>query len=458
MRNNKIYGWDTVFRFTIRQTVKSKSYIVSTLLLAVMCFLVIIFGVQSENGNLEQDILNVDIAHIYVSDDTGLTGGDLSDQLKAQNESYKKTKVTIWSSKDDAQKDFQKMDDCADSVLIDVKYEDSAYNVQVIRTSESNIGDMNAGMFESDLYDVLTKNLYDTAQINEDQINFITSENEVKLTTIENGQTVKEQSDQTNNFMANSEMGIVIFMVMVVVLAIGGESASSSMINEKASKAIEFVLTSVRPLALIWGKVAACVVTQVMQIVVFLISGVAATYLYTNVIAENVTTAEIIADFGADKIVDNISAVRVLMAILILVGGIVFYISLAALIGSTVSKMEELSHANMIYSFILIIGAYSAMILAMTDLEQGSSLQSFLLIFPLSSPFLLPVFIISGDCSILLGIVSIIVMIICILLLMLLVAKVFETVILYNGSKVSLKMLMEFAGIKKKNAPAGRSE
>lgn len=250
--------------------------------------------------------------------------------------------------------------------------------------------------------------------------------------------------------MSNTTIGTVILMFMVFILAMGGENASTAMITEKGSRVIEYVLTSVRPNALIVGKIMASVASQFLQIALMIGACAVTVFGISHYGNSSTSVGNMLDDMGMGVVVDNMSATNVIIALLVMIAGIILYVIIAALIGSTASKMEELSQTNMIYSVILIVGVYTAMILTLGDYEKGSFIQKFVLAFPLSSPFVMPSFLVAGDCTVTSGIVSLVILLIAIILMILLVAKVFESVILYTGSKVTFSKLLEMAGIKKK--------
>lgn len=450
-------GWEKVFSFSFIQTVKSKSFIVSTLLMFVIMAggtaYMTLSGADDSMGGAGMDVVNISKAYVY--DEMGITDNKLKDALLGKSKVYEESKfVYITENIDDVNEKLESFEDADDSVMIHLFSEDNMIKADVIRTKDSNINDMNAGLFEDDLYDVVGQMLYTTAGITEEQIEFLSDEVKTKVTKVDKESKAEENKEQTDNFMAGSAAGMALFMIVLIVLAMGGENASSSMVIEKGSKVIEYILTSVRPLAFITGKVMASVAALLTQIVV-IVAGVAASVLFiTNGTSKDIQVSDIVESVGISKMADNINALNLTLAIAVMIAGIVFYILIAALIGSTASKMEELGQKNVFYSMLLIVGAYTAMVLTMTNFEEGSMAQNFILAFPLSSPFVAPTFLVSGDCSIAVGVVSLICELVAVGLMILLVAKTFESVIMYTGSKMTMKAFLEIAGIKKTDKKA----
>lgn len=449
--SSKIRGWQDVFVFTLKQTVKSKSFIVSMIIMAVMFFAMVPI-MSGGKGGIAGDMTTVEIDKIYYCDETSLIGDKLGDSLVKCSEDYEDTKFEKIADKDS----FVKCDDCDDSVLVMISTEDGIINMEVVRSENSNVGDMDAGLFSEDLESVTRDTLAQAANITEEQLNFITSENVIKSGKVIGGKLIDDEEDDDsgmgNNFISTSALGMMIFMMTTFILAMGGEAASTSMITEKGSRAIEYVLTSIKPMALITGKLLACVVTQFIQVCMVLLCGGISVFVFTQTPAKMTTTKELINSIGVGNIADEINAARIALALLIFACGIIFYLMIACLVGSTASRMEELTQTNMVYSIILVIGAYMAMFFMMSNSGADSVVGKVFLAFPLSAPFMTPVFVVTGKCAVATAAVSLGVMMVAIAILILFVSRVFESVIMYNGSKVTFAKMLEFAGLKKPTA------
>ena len=452
MKRSRISGWDKVFSFSLKQILKSKAYIIGTIIMILVAVGSVALSGE-ENGMFSEtgELMSTGVKKMYLCDETNILGDSLKDDLSDINEDYREIDISIIETESDKVRDvFSEKEDSDDSILIHFYQDEESYILDVVRTEESGISDMHAGIFGEEMHEAVYNNICKSVGIKEEQLEFISSEVATKTMVIE-GSSLND-SEVKDGFLMSSSIGMVIFMVMVFILAIAGENASSSMVIEKGTRVIEYVLTSVRPMAIIVGKVLSVIASQLLQLGLMLLGGVGALYVMREMSGSDAGVREIAESYGMGAIVDNFSASRLIVALLIIVGGIIFYVTIAALIGSTVSKMEELTQTQMVYSFILVVGAYSSMILSMVNLGEDNFLQNFLLAFPLSSPFITPMYLLMGDCSIIIGIISVVAMAVAILLVVLLVSKVFEAVIMYNGSKVSFKMLMEFAGLRgKKN-------
>jgi ABC-2 type transport system permease protein len=126
--------------------------------------------------------------------------------------------------------------------------------------------------------------------------------------------------------------------------------------------------------------------------------------------------------------------------------GFIFYATLAGLAGATVSKIEELQEGLTLFTLTSLVGVYIGLGAANVLMGPGeNAYTNFALLFPLSSPFILPGAILVGKVSYLMIAIALVLQIIFIMLLFKFVAKVFETLILHNGNTIKLKELIKLS-------------
>ena len=70
---------------------------------------------------------------------------------------------------------------------------------------------------------------------------------------------------------------------------------------------------------------------------------------------------------------------------------------------------------------------------------------TFALIFPISSAFLLPAALLIGKANVITAVIAIVVLLLSIALMFQFVAKVYETLILHNGSRIKMKEVIAMA-------------
>ena len=162
-KRSKIDGWDKVFSFAFTQNIKSKSYILSTLIMIVVLVAGIIYTATSKTDIMDANsMLTVDLDKAYLYNETSLKNIKLDKRLCDISKNYDKTKVEeISSMGDDIENDFEKFDDCDDSILVHLYQKNEGYTVDIFRTSDSNVSDFNTSLFADDVKKCVTTGLYD---------------------------------------------------------------------------------------------------------------------------------------------------------------------------------------------------------------------------------------------------------------------------------------------------------
>lgn len=156
------------------------------------------------------------------------------------------------------------------------------------------------------------------------------------------GETQKLGVDQMQNFFYTYVMIFALYMVILLY----GQMVATGVAGEKGSRSMELLVTSVKPVPMMFGKViAACIAGFVQLACVFgsslLFYGLNKPYWQGNVIIAS------IFDMPPDL---------VLYMLLFFVLGFFIYAFLYGAVGSTVSKTEEVGTASMPITLLFVAG------------------------------------------------------------------------------------------------------
>ena len=142
----------------------------------------------------------------------------------------------------------------------------------------------------------------------------------------------------------------------------------------------------------------------------------------------------------------NLNLVNILLCFVLVILGLIFYATLAGLAGATVSKLEEINEGLTLFTLVAMVGAYVGLGAANTMMASSDNAYViFSLLFPLSSPFLMPGAILVGKASLAMAGLAIVLQLVFIMLLFRFVAKVYETLVLHNGNKIKVKDLVKLS-------------
>ena len=136
----------------------------------------------------------------------------------------------------------------------------------------------------------------------------------------------------------------------------------------------------------------------------------------------------------------------IVVALLLLIGGVIFYGFIGGIAGATVSKVEEMAEGMKLYTFTMLIGAYLPMfmmIMSQTGAGDWGIVTNIIYLLPLTSVFIVPAYILIGKVTLVTGLISLAIMVVGVLLMLVIVSHIFEHLIYYNGSPLKLKDLIK---------------
>ncbi len=177
--------------------------------------------------------------------------------------------------------------------------------------------------------------------------------------------------DQMQNFFYTYIMIFALYMVILLY----GQMVAMSVATEKSSRAMELLITSAKPINMMFGKVlAACMAGLVQLVAIF---GSALVFYNVNK-----------SYWGDNGIIDSIFNIPpelfVYMLVFFLLGFLI-YAFLYGAISSTVSKLEDINTAVQPVTFLFIIG-FMVVIFSMTSGSVDNVLMTVCSYIPFTSP------------------------------------------------------------------------
>lgn len=224
-------------------------------------------------------------------------------------------------------------------------------------------------------------------------------------------------------------------MLMYFFVLIYGQGVANSVVMEKSSKLIETFLVSVRPTAMILGKLLAITAAGIMQLLTWAaslaISFAAGTFIVKSMNPQ--TDMFIIKGFEMLKgLLDGLlSPLNVVLAILLVVAGLLMYCSLAGIGGALASKTEDLSSANVIFTLILVASFLGA--LAGGGLDPSSQAAPLLDWIPFTAVMITPGKVLMGSLPLWKTAACLAITLLTALLAACAAGKVYRALVLYKG-------------------------
>jgi ABC-2 type transport system permease protein len=440
MKKGNLTGWKDVFNFTLIQTVKSKAFIISYVVVLVLAMASMpIMRMITSRGSADVNGPSP-VKKIYVNNETNLPNMDFNGLLKDERMSH----ITFVTLKEDYDVVAARIENTEkEAIILTLLENEGTYSLNFIKASSGPVKENSMQLLSDIISPEFEAFKMKFLGIKDEQLAMIHAEVNTTVSMADvNGVIIIEEDTSISNSEYWFIYGILFIVMMVNVLA--STQIASSIVTEKSTRVIEYLLTSVKPLAIMVGKI-----TAMLTAVLFQMISLVSILVISNKISEALSSGEVesvLSQYLPKDIFQNLNIINIMFCLILIVLGMIFYATLAGLAGATVSRIEELSDGLTLFTFTNIIGSYigiGAAIILMSKGINGFVIFSFL--FPLSSPFILPGAILIGKASLPIAAVSIVLQVIFIMLLFKFVAKVYETLILHNGNKIKIKDLIKLS-------------
>lgn len=446
---NELRGFGKVFSFTFVQAIKGKAIIVSTLMLVILS--ASMFPLMKKFSQTD----TTDVETVVFFNETDYSFSDLEACMK-EIPGYEKVKLSPANqTKEEAIKEFESGKDTKKKVLLLVSMEDGQFNLEFIKNKDSGISETGIEMFSEKVMGAFQTALALENGVSKEQLSYLQSTVETEIKYInEVMKETEENSDETGKerlILSATEYNIffVLLFLSMMFIMLSGESIATSIVTEKSTRVIEYLMISVRPMAIIVGKILAMLLVMLMQIgVSVLVAGV------SSVVFGNEGDSSMTQMIGnvAPSLGENLNLLSVFISLIFLILGFLFYSFIAGLAGAAVSKLEEVAEGMKIYSMAMLIGAYLSMFLGIMSQGAGANpaLKYAAIYLPLSSVFCVPEFLMMGKISLGMALTSLLVLLVCLVILAYFVSRVYESMILHRGEPIKVKDMIRLGSNKKK--------
>lgn len=460
MKKSDFLGWQEVFCFSIKQGMKEKAYYGFLIIASVI--LIFAQPVMAFINNMKSDeVYHCEVTDFTIYDEVGLPidyAGALSEEgfedvniIIAPTKTYEEhVKLLEEQSKN-------KESEKSTEVIAKVVFEEAGFfNITFVKASNAVFSKEDCQKLADAFVAFFDEARISAIEVSKEQLDFYNQPVSTKLEFItETGEILPEKKE--NEAISMEEYMLLLFLIMgvMMIVTLCGSSVAMSVVTEKSTKVVEYLMINVRPMALITGKILASLLMVVVQFAVLGISYAISAFLKLVLFGD--TSNEVLVDTGMGegtveianiiKLISEISFGEVLVALIVILCGILFYCILAGLAGASVSKMDEITEGMKIYNLLIIVGSYIGLGMCIVMINGGDN-QLFInlcSLFPISSPFVVPASVLLGKISMSIALISMTILIIITGFMFSFTAKVYESMIFYNGKVLSIKDILQIA-------------
>ena len=401
----------TVFKYEFKKIVLSKGYLISTGIMAIILAGVFFLPQLISDLKLFNSNNNTPVALIktdYTKSET------LVQTIHAALPDYE-VKLTDKST-EEAKKEV--VDDKA-------KFFIEANHDLTEVTEYSKIGFSEASVREVQSIDAIVKNLRQSDLLAEQNLapaaiaKVLNPDVKINLETV------------NKNGAASVIYTFVLIYALYMAITFYGSHVMNSVVTEKTSRAMEVLATSVKPNALLFGKIISTSLAGLIQIAAIIIEA----FICVKISSANNPS------FPVNQIISNIPTQILVYMLIFFLLGFLIYSFLYGAFASTVSKIDELSSAVMPVQIIIVF----TFIVTMSAINSGNAdtpFNVFLSYFPFTAPMMMFTRAIISNVSTLEIILSILVLIISTYFIGWLSARIYRVGILMYGEKPNFIKLM----------------
>lgn len=404
----------TVFKFELIGQLKSKTFIVITAILVVG----ILFAVNL--GRIEKVFGGEDGFNFGKDEDTVMLIKNESefndDELLATfktmfSDGYK---VSLTDKTQDQLKKTVKSGDADSAVVIKAPLE-YTYIVDTVGMYDADEQIINQAMITSYRYLAMAQ-----SGMSEEDIAAV-------LGATVDSDVIVTGKDQTQSFLYT----YIIIMILYMVLLLYGQFVASSVASEKSTRCMEVLITSSKPMNLMFGKVLGSGCAGLLQLVLILGTAVVG-FRFNEKYIDNEMLKSL---FGVPT---SVAVYTVVFFIL----GYFIYAFMYGAAGSLVSRVEDLSTLIMPVTF-LFMAAFLASVFGMTGGSVDGTLYTVLSFLPTFAPLVMLVRVCMGSVPTWQIAVSIAIQAVSVGVLGVLCARIYRAGVLLYGNKPKLEDILK---------------
>ena len=339
---------------TYLNRLKSKAFIITTVITLLMIFLITnISTIINTFDSSEADRVGVI--------DSGSFYSPLENQIKMMDAEIVLEKFE--GTEDEAEEAVEQGD--LDSYL--VLEENEALEPTGLYKAETVAEQVTPQVLETALQQMKSTLAAEKAGVTPEQLNQIDQPVQFEKVALEKGAKTEEELNQARVFV------YVLLFVIYFSVIFYGNMVAVEVATEKSSRVMEILISSVSPVKQMFGKILGIALLGLTQYAIIIASG----YLFMQMQEDELTETGFLSflDFG------NLSTSLIVYAIVFFILGYLLYATILAMVGSLVSRAEEVQQMIMPIQLLIIIAFFIAMFGLSTPSSTFVTISSYIPFF-----------------------------------------------------------------------------
>ena len=436
MKNKEnLRGLKSVYSFTLRQTMKNKTNIISMVILFVMMFLSLPLQSMSNGVSFTSAVHTA-----YITNNSG-TNLDYA-ALKEQNDSFFSTSFV--DADFDSSSYASHLGENEVYVLISAPDDTGTCSLESHIAQDSSLTTEDLEPLLTALSTQLTSAKLEAAGL--------ASQVSYDIESMSASDYLKSESDtESIGFDAGFAIQYGYSIVVMILCLLSASFIIRCIITEKESKLIELLMVSVSPLALLLGKILA-IMTYVLILIAMMAVGFGLSYLVSVSFFNMTSLGTTLSKLGIDLSLLRLNPGTIVIVLISLFLAFATYAVLSGLIGTCCNTTEQADPAIMIVTALIMIGyIVSCIAPAVSANPVGAAILS---LCPIISVYCAPVLYVCNSISLIVLFISWVIQAIILIALSIFCAKVYRDLLLYRGNRMGFLQMFQIFKNKKKEGTA----
>lgn len=431
MRKGSFSGTGAVFGFTLGQYLKSRSTIVSMVVMLLVSVLsLFIASVSMSKGMVEM----TELSSVHIVNETAY---DIAEtDVRAASELLGEVQVVLWDDMELA----QSAADAKTAVARVTQEADGALLVAAGGAEGTELSQSDLSLAAQAVRDAAMIGRSRAMEIEPELIEMIFAPVQASAGSIAEHIALQEQQEDTG-FDARYLLTFVYAILVMVLVNFSSSYIVHAVIEEKASRLVETLMISVKPMALIAGKILAAMCLVVIELLL-MAAGFGASWLVSSRLLGMKAVTSLFAQAGLGEILAGLDIGSVLMLVFSVLMAFAFYALIAGLAGVRCSNMEDVESANV----TVVLTVMTGYIISVSTTAVGGSGAVVLSLLPVVNAFVAPVRYLMGEIGMGILLLSYLVQAISIVALALFCHRVYGALLMYRGRKMKMKEILAMAG------------
>lgn len=429
-------GVTKIFAFSLRQHTRGKNYKILTSVIGLLCLvlpaLIMILSTVWGGGTEESTpVYEVGaISRIVVVDEAAVredyealnTMGD-PDFSSLTYEMAESVEAAAAQTKDSA-----------DTLILLADTEQGSLTLYVLLPENSSLTEEDAAYYQHFLDQAYSIVQVEKSGLDEAQL--------MGLMTPTQTEIVTDEAEAGDDLAALRDilgmiLPYVVIMILYFMILAYGQGVANCVLMEKTSKLVDTFLVTVRPGAMMLGKVLAIALAGILQLFCWVLCLVVSFSVGTAVVKflepeTDMVLIQLFELFGEAS--GLFTGTGIILSVLMLLGGFLMYCALAAIGGAMASKPEDLSNTNVLFTLALV-ASFFAVLYGSSVLGGGG--YTWQLYVPFTAMLVVPSMVLLGEISVVTACIALCIVLVTAGLLILLAGKIYRLLILRKGDPLS---------------------